>query len=164
MAINAAHAEVASVYGGSDGRCGSRTANGERVNCSAMTAAHRNLPFGSVVTVCHRGCVVVRINDRGPFVRGRHIDLTPVSQLGLRLSLRRRAPARAREIIEEFPSTADLRPDSQGRSERLMCPTTTARTIVSMLARIGARPSGADVELPTGEVKGFLVMHAPRSV
>ena len=36
IAMNAAHAEVASVYGGSDGLCGSRTANGERVNCSAM--------------------------------------------------------------------------------------------------------------------------------
>jgi rare lipoprotein A len=33
-----------------------------------MTAAHRTLPFGSRVTVCHYGCVVVRINDRGPFV------------------------------------------------------------------------------------------------
>ena len=43
IAINAAHAEVASVYGGSDGRCGSLTANGERVNCSVMTAAHRHL-------------------------------------------------------------------------------------------------------------------------
>jgi rare lipoprotein A len=79
IAINPAHAEVASVYGGSDGRCGSRTANGERVNCSAMTAAHRTLPFGSRVTVCHHGCIVVRINDRGPFVRGRHIDLTPAA-------------------------------------------------------------------------------------
>ena len=46
ITINTAHAEVASVYGGSDGFCGSRTANGERVNCSAMTAAHRTLPFG----------------------------------------------------------------------------------------------------------------------
>ena len=79
ITINPAHAEVASVYGGSDGRCGSRTANGERVNCSAMTAAHRTLPFGSRVTVCHHGCIVVRINDRGPFVRGRHIDLTPAA-------------------------------------------------------------------------------------
>ena len=73
------YAEVASVYGGPDGRCGSRTANGERVNCAAMTAAHRTLPFGSEVKVCHHGCVVVRINDRGPFVRGRHIDLTPAA-------------------------------------------------------------------------------------
>jgi rare lipoprotein A len=79
IAINAAHAEVASAYGGSDGLCGSRTANGERVNCSAMTAAHRTLPFGAEVKVCHRGCVVVRINDRGPFGSGRHIDLTPAA-------------------------------------------------------------------------------------
>jgi rare lipoprotein A len=76
--INAAHAEVASLYGGSDGVYG-RTANGERVNCSAMTAAHRTLPFGTQIKVCHHGCVVVRINDRGPFVPGRHIDLTPAA-------------------------------------------------------------------------------------
>src|SRR5215831_11285869 len=79
IAINAAHAEVASVYGGSDGRCGSITANGEHVNCAAMTAAHRTLPFGSRVKVCHNGCVVVRINDRGPFVAWMHIDLTPAA-------------------------------------------------------------------------------------
>src|SRR5262249_26461000 len=46
--------------------CGSRTANGERVDCSAMTAAHRQLPFGTRVRVCHSSCVTVRINDRGP--------------------------------------------------------------------------------------------------
>jgi peptidoglycan lytic transglycosylase len=74
-----ARAEVASVYGGGDGLCGSRTANGERLNCSAMTAAHRTLPFGTLVRVCHTGCVVVRINDRGPFVRGRQIDLSPAA-------------------------------------------------------------------------------------
>ena len=79
ISVNAAHAEMASVYGGTDGLCGSCTANGERVDCSAMTAAHRTLPFGSRVTVCHHGCVVVRINDRGPFVPGRHIDLTPAA-------------------------------------------------------------------------------------
>ena len=73
------HAEMASVYGGCDGHCGSRTANGERVNCAAMTAAHRRLPFGTRVRVCHSGCVTVRINDRGPFVRGRDIDLSPAA-------------------------------------------------------------------------------------
>jgi rare lipoprotein A len=72
-------AEVASIYGGGDGLCGSRTASGERLNCRAMTAAHRTLPFGTLVQVCHHGCVVVRINDRGPFVRGRHIDLSPAA-------------------------------------------------------------------------------------
>src|SRR5215469_13742626 len=75
-----AHAEVASVYGGRDGYCGSRTANGERVNCSAMTAAHRRLPFGTRVRVCHSSrCVIVRINDRGPWAQGRDIDLTPAA-------------------------------------------------------------------------------------
>jgi rare lipoprotein A len=77
--VSAAHAETASVYGGRDGYCGSRTANGERVNCSAMTAAHRRLPFGTRVRVCHSRCVTVRINDRGPFVRGRDIDLSPAA-------------------------------------------------------------------------------------
>ena len=77
--LGTAHAEMASVYGGSDGYCGSRTANGERVNCSAMTAAHRRLPFGTRVRVCHGRCVIVRINDRGPWVRGRDIDLTPAA-------------------------------------------------------------------------------------
>jgi len=74
-----ARSEVASVYGGRDGHCGSRTANGERLNCAAMTAAHRTLPFGTRVRVCHAGCVIVRINDRGPWVRGRHLDLSPAA-------------------------------------------------------------------------------------
>ena len=65
--VSTAHGEMASVYGGPDGYCGSRTANGERVDCSAMTAAHRRLPFGTHVRVCRGKCVTVRINDRGPW-------------------------------------------------------------------------------------------------
>jgi rare lipoprotein A len=84
--VSIAHAEVASVYGGRDGYCGSRTANGQRVNCSAMTAAHRRLPFGTRVRVCHSRCVTVRINDRGPFVRGRDIDLTPAAARAIGLN------------------------------------------------------------------------------
>jgi rare lipoprotein A len=67
---------IASIYSGG------RTANGERVNPAAMTAAHRSLPFGTRVTVVNRNngrAVVVRVNDRGPFVRGRVIDLTPAA-------------------------------------------------------------------------------------
>lgn len=57
----------------------SKTASGERMNPEAMTAAHRSLPFGSKVLVTNQRngrSVVVRINDRGPFVRGRVIDLS----------------------------------------------------------------------------------------
>lgn len=56
-----------------------RTANGEMMNPQAMTAAHPSLPFGThvrVTDVSTRRTVVVRINDRGPFVAGRIIDLS----------------------------------------------------------------------------------------
>ena len=80
LAASAARAEVASIYGGADGLCGSMTASGERFNCSAMTAAHRTLKFGTWVRVTHAGrSVTVRINDRGPFVKNRHIDLSPAA-------------------------------------------------------------------------------------
>lgn len=75
----AAQAQVASIYGGSDGLCGRRTASGERFNCRAMTAAHRRFAFGTHVRVCHKGCVTVRINDRGPWARGKAIDLSPAA-------------------------------------------------------------------------------------
>ncbi|WP_274424271.1 septal ring lytic transglycosylase RlpA family protein [Chelativorans sp. YIM 93263] len=57
----------------------SKTASGERMNPSAMTAAHRKLPFGTKVKVVNRRnnkSVIVRINDRGPFVGGRILDLS----------------------------------------------------------------------------------------
>ena len=79
-------AEVASIYGGRDGLCGHPTANGERLNCAELTAAHRTLAFGTRVRVCHSGCVTVRINDRGPWVRGRHIDLSPAAARAIGLS------------------------------------------------------------------------------
>jgi len=65
---------VASVYWE-----GSRTANGEHFNPDGMTAAHRSLPFGTRVRVTNAStgrAVVVRINDRGPFIGGRVIDLS----------------------------------------------------------------------------------------
>ncbi len=65
-----------------------RTASGERFNASACTAAHRTWPMGTRVRVTHLGTgrqVIVRINDRGPYIRGRVIDLTPcaASEIGL---------------------------------------------------------------------------------
>ena len=58
---------------------GHRTANGEHFNPNGLTAAHRTLPFGTRVRVENRRtgrAIVVRINDRGPFVHGRIIDLS----------------------------------------------------------------------------------------
>jgi len=65
---------MASFYGNESG---SRTASGQRFNQEAMTAAHRSLPFGTKLRVTHGGrSVVVTINDRGPFVHGRVLDLS----------------------------------------------------------------------------------------
>ena len=65
---------MASFYGSESG---SRTASGQRMNSNAMTAAHRTLPFGTKLRVTHGGqSVIVTINDRGPFVRGRVLDLS----------------------------------------------------------------------------------------
>ena len=67
---------MASYYGSSRG---SQTASGARFNPNAMTAAHRSLPFGTKVRVTNKSngrSVVVTINDRGPFIRGRIIDLS----------------------------------------------------------------------------------------
>jgi rare lipoprotein A len=74
---------IASVYSGG------RTASGEAMNAQAMTAAHRTLPFGTHVTVVNNTngrSVVVRINDRGPFVRGRVIDLSPAAAHAIGIS------------------------------------------------------------------------------
>ena len=84
--VGTVHAQMASIYGGRDGLCGRPTANGERLNCAAMTAAHRKFPFGARVRVCHKGCVIVRINDRGPWVRGMDIDLSPAAARAIGLN------------------------------------------------------------------------------
>jgi rare lipoprotein A len=74
---------IASVYSGG------RTASGEWMAAGALTAAHRTLPFGTHVAVTNNvngRTVVVRINDRSPFVRGRVIDLSPAATRAIGIS------------------------------------------------------------------------------
>jgi rare lipoprotein A len=87
LASPAANAQsgIASVYAYDGGK----TASGERASPGNLTAAHRTLPFGTHVRVTNRRngrSVVVRINDRGPFVKGRIIDLTPAAAKALGMS------------------------------------------------------------------------------
>ncbi len=80
-----AQSGIASIYAYN----GEKTASGERIQSSALTAAHRTLPFGTRVRVTNKRngrSVVVRINDRGPFVRGRVIDLTAAGARALGFS------------------------------------------------------------------------------
>ena len=80
---------MASYY--SDELAGNRTASGERFDPAQLTGAHRSLPFGSLVrvtNVSNGDSVVVRINDRGPFSRGRVIDISHAAarQIGMHRS------------------------------------------------------------------------------
>ena len=88
---------VASFYGPESGQ---RTANGEPFNGSTMKAASRTLPFGTRLRVTYRGkSVVVRINDRGPYVRGRFLDLSRAAAARLGM-----IPAGVgRVCVEKFP-------------------------------------------------------------
>ncbi len=77
---------IASWYGGR--HHGRRTASGERFDAHSLTAAHRSLPFGAIVSVTNLAsgrAVLVRITDRGPYLAGRIIDLSQAAarQLGL---------------------------------------------------------------------------------
>ena len=83
LSVAKAQSGIASIYSGG------RTANGERVDANGMTAAHKTLPFGTLVRVTHQRSgrsVIVRINDRGPFVAGRVIDVTPAAARALGFS------------------------------------------------------------------------------
>ena len=81
---------------------GKRTANGERFNMNAMTAAHRTLPFGTIIRVTNlenQQSVRVRINDRGPYVRDRILDLSAAAARSLGI----KAKGAARVRIETVP-------------------------------------------------------------
>ncbi|MCW2598340.1 MAG: septal ring lytic transglycosylase RlpA family protein [Frankiales bacterium] len=82
VAVGPGFSGAASWYGGYfQGR---RTANGERFDTDSLTAASRTLPFGTWLRVCRAGrCVVVRINDRGPYVDNRVLDLSRAARNAL---------------------------------------------------------------------------------
>ena len=71
---SAAGTMLSSWYG--PGFHGRLTANGERYNMHGYTAAHKTLPFGTKLEVCYKRCTTVRINDRGPFIGARELDLS----------------------------------------------------------------------------------------
>jgi rare lipoprotein A len=85
-----------------DSFAGKRTANGERYDPHAFTCAHRTLPFGSILRVIHQKTgdwVLVRVNDRGPYVSSRIVDLS--REAAKKLSILRSGVARVRvEVLE----------------------------------------------------------------
>lgn len=87
--VASAESGIASIYGNRDGYAGRKTASGEIMNPRAMIAAHRTLRFGTRVRVTNTKTgrsAVVRIIDRGPFIRGRVIDLSPAAARAIGIS------------------------------------------------------------------------------
>lgn len=106
--VRAAMRGIASWYG--PGFHGNRSASGEVYNQNAMTAAHRTLPFGTkvVVTNLNNGrSVVVRINDRGPFIRGRVIDLSAAAARALGVMQTGIAPVQVQVLGDQKTVASD---------------------------------------------------------
>ena len=74
ISASSASTMLASWYG--PGFHGRTTANGEVYNMYGLTAAHKTLPFGTKLRVCYDRCVDVRVNDRGPYIGARELDLS----------------------------------------------------------------------------------------
>ena len=77
---------ISSYYGGGDGYHGKRTANGEIFDENKLTCAHKTLPFGTKVKVTNlrnNKTLILRVNDRGPFIKGRIIDVSKDASIKL---------------------------------------------------------------------------------
>lgn len=100
---------------------GRKTANGERFDMTEMTAAHRSLPFGTIVRVINRSngeTVKVRINDRGPYEKHRIIDLSDAAAKAVGIHDKGIAPVRLEvfasdQAPQETDQTATLKPKAQ---------------------------------------------------
>jgi len=132
---------------------GRLTANGEVFDTNELTAAHRTLPFGTVVEVRHLGndrTVEVRINDRGPFVEGRVIDLSRAAAEELRMTAQGVAPVRLRVLAEPPPPVHRVQVGSFSSPEN-------ARRVRDRLRAAGL---AAQLE-PSGDVHRVVVPGVP---
>ena len=132
---------VASWYG--PGFHGRTTANGERYNQYAMTAAHKLLPLGTQVRVTHLGngrSVIVRINDRGPFVGDRVIDLSRAAASRLQIL----GPGTGRVRVQSLGGVDRMRDDGDLAGDFYVqvgafAQRANADALISILSRAGHR-------------------------
>ena len=139
-AVGAGNAPLAAMYAS-----GSRTASGEPFSPGTLTAAHRTLPFGTMVRVTNLRngrTVIVRINDRGPFTRGRVIDLTPAAARELHFS--GLAPVALDVVGNDIPdATGALGPPTSAHEEKPAARTVAAAEENSSGTRYAAAPPRA---------------------
>jgi peptidoglycan lytic transglycosylase len=149
----------ASWYGGKfQGRL---TANGEIFDTALLTAAHKTLPFGTIVRVSHLGngrSVEVRINDRGPFVEGRVIDLSRAAADALEMAGEGVAPVRLTIVSEPGEARRSIQVGSFGVRSN-------AEAVGQRILAAGMNAAIETDERPTGEpVYRIIVPDIPESV
>lgn len=148
----------ASWYG--DERAGQPTANGERFNPEAVSAAHRTLPMPSYVEVTALDSgrtILVRINDRGPFTGNRLIDLSAAAARQLGLVEGGVGPVRVRRVNPPADERAALRAGGSA-AERL--PTSPA-LLAALRSKLGVTASSPQVRAPVPAVQSVAVMSSP---
>lgn len=142
------------------------TANGETFDPNAMTAAHKSLTFGSRVQVTNRlngKSIEVRINDRGPYVEGRIIDLTPKAAEELGMRDEGIAPVQLTVLSEpDVPDSKYQRPGDTGWFKYQIMSTSNPDTALGLYERLdqaGLRPYA---EMTDGGLVRITVRWVPR--
>ena len=146
---------LASWYGGKfQGR---QTASGEIFDTNKFTAAHKSLPFGTIVKVTNLEngkTTVVRINDRGPFVPGRIIDLSRAAATVIGLTGKGVAKVRIRVLASDCPEAAELKPELAANPGAVVPPSGTGATYSIQVAAFRNRQY-AERSLKSLTDKGF---------
>lgn len=116
------------------------TASGERANPNALTAAHRRLPFGTRVKVTNLRngkSIVVRINDRGPFIKGRIIDVTRAGAVALGFKARGHTRVRVQRVSRKTSLGAQPRWQPLAKLTRVALPKRRPVTVSAGLRNTG---------------------------
>jgi rare lipoprotein A (peptidoglycan hydrolase) len=142
--VKSTHTWGASFYGKTDNFDGRKTANGEIFDYKKLTCAHKTLPFGTQIRVTYNNkSVVVRVNDRGPFVAGRDIDLSYSAAEAIGLVPAGHGKVKA-EILSTSPVSAATKPGEGSGGKPT--PTTSATTPKTTTSPI--KPTAATTPAP----------------
>lgn len=166
MQVVSSFSGEASFYGGGDGFDGRPTANGEKFDASKLTAAHKTLPFGTMVRVTNtrnNKSVIVRINDRGPYAKGRVIDLSKAAAQTIDMVSSGVAPIKA-EVLGKGSQADKLTPQTDPKVQKMVADKTKAvtkpgqktQTTLEAIAKTAQKPATAtttSASTKSGEVK-----------
>lgn len=149
MQVVSSFSGEASFYGGGDGFDGRPTANGEKFDASKLTAAHKTLPFGTMVRVTNtrnNKSVIVRINDRGPYAKGRVIDLSKAAAQAIDMVSSGVAPIKAEVLGKGSANKPTPQTDPKVQkmvADKIKAVTNPGQTTLEAIAKTAQKPATA---------------------